>query len=500
MKPRYILLFTLSLAILSKCNTPNNSTLTSKLKYDQNRLAAEWEPAIGVMITWPLHVPHKLVIELAKDSKLFTLVPNETSSKEAISWFKKWNINLSNVQFIQVAQDVDASWVRDWGPHAVFNPTEEMKLGDGQYLYSTPLSGFGCDDELRFIFTNDNGDIIKTKTEDDAPIQIAEQLNIEVLELPFVFTGGNVLTDGRGSVFSTCIIANENEYDGLSETDFFEKAEELVGAHQYNIISNFEAQGIQHIDCFMKILDEETLLVAKPPLDHELFPVYENIVENELTKLKSVFGRSYKILRLDTDRYEGEELAAYTNSLILNKNIYVPLFDIPQDSIALNQWEEYMPGYTVKGFPFRMEEEPILADLAYELYDEIGWRGGDALHCRTRAIWDPDMLYLSVKPLPKNISFTESLTVEALIQDYSQQGLKPNSISVYWRAEGQPEWVNLPMSTQSDSLIFSAKIPIDSKAIGLEYYVSAESLSGNKEAKPMTAPQGYYYTKNQLTN
>jgi hypothetical protein len=38
-----------------------------------NRTAAEWEPALGTMIVWPLSIPHTLVIELARDNHLFTL-------------------------------------------------------------------------------------------------------------------------------------------------------------------------------------------------------------------------------------------------------------------------------------------------------------------------------------------------------------------------------------------------------------------------------------------
>lgn len=41
---------------------------------NNNRTAAEWEPALGTMITWPLCVPYKLVIELAKDNHFFTQI------------------------------------------------------------------------------------------------------------------------------------------------------------------------------------------------------------------------------------------------------------------------------------------------------------------------------------------------------------------------------------------------------------------------------------------
>jgi hypothetical protein len=36
-------------------------------------MVAEWEPAIGVLIAWPLSIPKELVMELAKDTKLYLL-------------------------------------------------------------------------------------------------------------------------------------------------------------------------------------------------------------------------------------------------------------------------------------------------------------------------------------------------------------------------------------------------------------------------------------------
>ena len=44
-----------------------------------NRTAAEWEPAQGTMVVWPLSVPYKLVVELSKDNHLYTLIANDST-------------------------------------------------------------------------------------------------------------------------------------------------------------------------------------------------------------------------------------------------------------------------------------------------------------------------------------------------------------------------------------------------------------------------------------
>lgn len=79
------------------------------------------EPAVGVLITWPLSIPHQLVIELAKDTKVQILVEDMKSKQDAIKWLSKWGILPSRIRFITAPLGIDASWTRDWGPHAVFN-------------------------------------------------------------------------------------------------------------------------------------------------------------------------------------------------------------------------------------------------------------------------------------------------------------------------------------------------------------------------------------------
>ena len=350
---------------------------------------------------------------------------------------------------------------------------------------------------MGFIFTERDEEtgaeiVVPTTTEDMAPYKIGEAMDFEMVELPFVFTGGNVLTDGRGTALSTCIITNENRYMGLKRKDFFKKAEELLGIEDYNIISNFEKNGIQHIDCFMKILDEERLLVICPPEDHELYPIYEDIVQNELSQLKNCFGRPYEILRLDTERYEKEELAAYSNSIIVNQNIYVPLFGIAQDSVALKQWAAAMPGYTVKGFEFVMADEPKLSELAREHYKEkIGWNSGDALHCRTRAMWDPEMLYISVDRIPKKVAEADGYEVRSKIIDYSGKGLIENDLKLSWRIKGEASWKEVALSKEGE-YDFLAVIPRVEKGNSVEYFIAAKSKSGKTETMPRTSPKGLY--------
>jgi agmatine deiminase len=494
-----ILISLLQVCVLGAQSPSNDHPFSSFSPSLQTRMVAEWEPAVGVLISWPPSIPHRLIQELAKDTKLHIIVPSRTMMQDAIVWLTKWGVYPDKVKFITAPSGVDVSWTRDWGPHAVFDTSKVMKLADARYIYSTPVSGYACDDSLQFLFYDTNGEIELTIADDRIPRNIAGSIDLDLIELPFAFTGGNVFSDGQQRGFSTCVIKNENEYLGIREDSFRAEVSKYLGITEYNILSNFEEHGIQHIDCYLKVLDEERLFVMRPPADHPASEVYEGILEYELSQLTNAFGRPYQILRLDTDVYGDEmypdALAAYSNSLILNKTIYVPMFSIPQDTVALRQWREAMPGYTVKGFEFIVGSEPHLDPEVYRHYGRLGWQGGDALHCRTRAVWNPTMLYISVDRIPANVSKADAYPVDVILKDYSAGNLMEESLRLLWRVKGTEKWDNRQLLPTGVPDHFSASIPGGMAGVTIEYYIAARSYWGTKATMPRVVPEAYYEFK-----
>ncbi|WP_394826716.1 agmatine deiminase family protein [Pendulispora albinea] len=373
-----------------------------------HRLVAEWEPALGAMLAWPLSVPHDLVIKIAKDARLYTLCADRAGCDEAKSWYERWGIDLARVEFLVVPQSSDASWIRDYGPHTLVDDAGRVELADARYDLGSPTSGLPCDAPLGTV--QNGGQPVSAAhagpagysvaAEDAAPAAIARALGLAHRPLGFALTGGNLATDGHGLALSTCIQANENRAMGLADDQFRTLVREQLGVARYVLVSNYESTGIQHIDCLLKILDSKRILVARPPVDHPASALIERIVTQELMPLTTFEGKPFEILRIDTARFRGDELAAYANALILNDRVYVPLFGIAEDQRALATWRAAMPGSKVEGFPFVLADEPILAPST-KMYRDIGWNGGDALHCRVRAVFDPARLARAAKGAPR---------------------------------------------------------------------------------------------------
>jgi agmatine/peptidylarginine deiminase len=352
---------------------------------DGLRVAAEWEPAVGVLIGWPLKLPRGLVTELAKDVALYVTVADKMHELKAGMTFRRWGIDPARVHFVLTRQGDGYFLTRDWGPFAVFADRGPLTLVDGRYL-DYPLGRLGG---KRLLWLSKLLGL-DYRPDDAAPAAVAGQLGLRRRELPVALTGGNLFFDGQGTGFATQILLDENRAMGVSREKFLATLREELGVARFHVLPNFERSGfegtgfgIHHADCLLKLLDEERILVKRAPRGHPDYQSVEAAVRH-LAGLTNVYGRPYTLLRIDAPRYRKQELANYTNSLILNRKVYVPLFGIPADGAALRTWRGACPGYQVIGFAFDKGED--------------GWSYTDSLHCRTRAVWDPKMLHLTQAP------------------------------------------------------------------------------------------------------
>jgi hypothetical protein len=144
-----------------------------------------------------------------------------------------------------------------------------------------------------------------------------------------------------------------------------------------------------------------------------------------------------------------------------------------------------------------LNDEPLVSPAIKSKYKTYGWNNGDALHCRTRAIWDNEMLYLTVNRPSADAASEEPFTIHTTIIDYSKKGLKPNAQKLYWRQQGEQKWNEVPLKKDYHNTHFKASIPSKAAKNKIEYYVSASSNSGRTETIPRTAPIGFYTNYNQ---
>ncbi|MHC4080320.1 MAG: agmatine deiminase family protein [Planctomycetota bacterium] len=423
------------------------------------RVCAEWEPAVGTLISWPLGIPQGLVVELAEDDMLFVLVTGPGAESQARATFTGWGIDPAHVEFIHTS--VQSHWPRDWGPHQIFD-------GSGQWAIVDPIfEGYPWVPVECQRLESPGGHA----GDDAVNIDVAAHFGAPLHALPAYLTGGNFHVDGHAAAFSSCAMVNENE-QLWTEPQFLGLAEQYVGIADYHIVDNTENFGIQHIDCWLMVLDEETLLVKRPPTGHE---EYDRIEANlqVLDSATTCYGRPYRVIRIDCPPFDGYNVAAYTNAFILNEKVLVPTFGIPGDVQALQTFADAMPGYEVIGFPG-------------------AWYHYDALHCRVRAIFDRHMLRMTHRRLDEQVDPAPDYEITVFIDDRSEAGLMPDELRVYHRQHGETVWNWLLLTPTGEPDTYGAALPGPALGATIEYYVAAADFSGRAETLPRTAPAGFY--------
>ena len=429
----------------------------------QVRMAAEFDPCTGTLITWPLGIPKELVIDLAKEDILYIAVGSTAEQTSATSQFTTWGVNLNNCVFVQAPHNTH--WSRDWGPNCTFDSAGEAGILD--FIFKGYLHVPGCG-------SSGSASYFGSYTKDDAANSImASTLGLPLRFMPSYFVGGNNMVDGLGTAISSHQIIKENEKNAIDSSTFRAYAETYCGINNYYFVDNPEHNGIQHIDCFAKFLDEETILIKEVNPTNPDYDCVEHLAD-QIKAMNSIYGRPYRIVRILAGEYSGNLTAAYTNALILNKKVYVPLFGISTDSTALQTYRDAMPGYTVTG---------------YTSSGASKWYYYDALHCRTMGIFDKDMLRIVHRPMDSIVSVASNLiTISAAIDARSGEALMQDSCLLYWRIKGASTWQSVQLTNTSVPDSVSASIPSQLPGTTIEYYLKAADLSGRVVTLPRSAP------------
>lgn len=434
------------------------------------RFVAEWEPAYGTLIRWPLGIPADLVVELAKDDSLYVLVANETQKQQAMYTFSSWNVNLEHCRFIFAP--TNSHWTRDWGPHYVFNEVGIGGIADPYFDGYPWVPGCFLPSGEKHPHYAKNSKDGRYQLDNAVNAILADTFNCPLISLPIYLTGGNVMVDGRKTAIATQQMLDEN-FPAFSQEEFMQIAADSLGISNFIIVDNPEINGIQHIDCYAKFLDEETILVKEVPSWHPEYLCCEALADH-LAGESNAYGEPYNIVRIFCGTYSGINAAAYTNSLILNTKVLVPLFGIPEDQQALQVYEQAMPGYEVIGFEWS------------------AWYHYDALHCRTMGIFDRHMLRIEHKPLRGQQFFDDLPLITAKMIAYSGEGLVNDELSLYWRESNTSEWYHEPLAAMPGTDSLMAHIPGAEVGLDYDYYIAAGDSSGRYETLPRSAPHGFH--------
>lgn len=341
------------------------------------------------------------------------------------------------------------------------------------------------------VYQNDVEQRFLLNFEDDHTGEfIADYLNIPSVTIktpfgePYYSDGGNFLTDGHGTFNVATNDTSKEIPEGLQlEFDYF---------YQYFGIKktlNLPTSLI-HIDYFLKMIDEATALIAYIPnsnFDVSIDKFYDDqyyinqVAVAVAQHLQSFNGIPITFIPIQNapttyDQNSGIVLhtskATYINSLILNKTVLVPQYQIaPFDELALSAYKKAMPGYKIIGVDCRQ-------------YAHLS----GAIHCLTHEIYAENPIYLKHQWYQGNVRNDKNgfpITVMAKSANGIRQAV------LYWRANKNEPFVAEMMTPLPDNH-FQALIPSFQNETIIEYYLQVENNSGKTINKPMVAPAHFY--------
>ena len=429
-----------------------NSNLRSDLYQETDpptgtvRFPAEFEPMQAVTIRYPLGIPTSLVKQLSDRTKVYVIV---TSSQQnsARNTFQNAGCNMDNISFYNMT--TDSYWVRDFGPWYIFNDLEPA-IVDNAYNRN-----------------RDNDNMV--------PVHMGEKLGLTVYGMNLTHTGGNMMEDGRGVGVSDELILQENNNN---ETNVRDKMRRYLGIDPYQITIDPQGDYIAHVDCWGKFLAPDKILIAQLPTSNSHYADYEEVA-SFFANTNCCWGYPYKVYRV----YEpgGNTVAPYTNSLIVNKTVFVPLGNnSTYNNQALQVYQNALPGYEIIGVTGA---------------SGTPWENTDALHCRTRGVMDFDMLFVDHREvLHGEKEWQDSYPVVSKFIAYSGQALKQDSLLVYYSIDGS-EYQTAHMTATENPDEYVGYITGYNGGSEIDYYVFGADNSGHRYTQPVFgAEEPHHFT------
>lgn len=392
------------------------------------RNPGEWEPSQGVIIRWPLGIPVSLIAEMSEDLVVTTIVASSYEQSSAMSTYSSGGVNMANTDWLFAS--TNSIWTRDYGPWFIIDGNDSLAIVDHIYNRPRPL-------------------------DDQIPWTLGTAWNLDVYGMDLEATGGNHMSDGLGVSMSTELIYDENP--SLSEFEVDSIIMAYLG-NSFTVLDYIEYSGIHHIDCWAKFLNPTTILVKDVPTSsssHALLDARAEFLSNQI----SSWGQPYTIVRIYCPTG-----TAYTNSIILNNKVFVPIFNDSFDDSALQTYENAMPGYEVHGYTG-------------------GWYDDDAIHCRTMGVPDRDMLELLHVPLSTTGDTLGDYEVILTIKARSGQPLINDSLKIIYQ-DRSSFWRTKPLSPTGNANEFAGYIPAQRAGTIVKYYIQAADQSGRVETHP----------------
>ncbi len=294
------------------------------------RAPAEFEPIQAVLLRWPFDWTKVasawedmigIFAEAGVRAAVWVNTPRQRD--EALKRLQARGIPTDHVRW--VVEPTDTVWIRDYGPQ-VIRSLESSEWGVVDFHYYPGR-----------------------RKDDNTPLVVAWGLQVPLVDrqkTEVVYTeGGNLNHDGLG-----CVVYSQRTYSnnpGVAPQEIDRRILTAFQAVKSLVPRDPRLDGTGHVDMFMKIVGSDKVLVGRYAPDQVDYDVLEECAALFSQETNGA-GQPWQVVRIvQPDVYYTQFVVpvvrTYTNSLIVNNVVIVPVYGIPEDEQALAVYREVFP-------------------------------------------------------------------------------------------------------------------------------------------------------------
>lgn len=340
------------------------------------RMPAEWEPHTATWLAWP-HNCDTWPNQLEEVQAIYLQMITALQGQEAVNLLVNDTPMASQVSQLLSAHGLHTDTITLYHCH-----TADAWLRDSGPIFLTPASGMAQSLALvDWRFNAWGNKYPEMLADDDLPRQIADLLGLPSFRPGIVLEGGSIDVNGRGSCLVTeqCLL-HPTRNPQMGRVDLERALYDYLGVRHVIWLG----QGIVgddtdgHIDDIARFVNPTTVVCAltEDPHDANYAVLQDNY--RRLQTATDQDGRPLQVIPLPLPGLVGtseEPLpASYANFYIVNGAVLVPIYDHPQDQVALAVLQDVFADRRVIGIPC----EPLVWGLG-------------AMHCITQQqpAWSP---------------------------------------------------------------------------------------------------------------
>ncbi|OYU96205.1 MAG: hypothetical protein CFE21_07280 [Bacteroidetes bacterium B1(2017)] len=457
---------------------PNNIVLPGEFEESQ-AVAISWSfdydangNPTGVDLTTVYgDVSAQLADAIQKECTVWIRVLYNGDTTKILNFMTARGTPLKNYKFMVTSGD--DWWTRDYGPMA---------------FYSKNLDSIGFVD-MKYYDGRDYDNVF--------PAQMAAAMGYENYVTQLNSEGGNLMGDGYGRLFFSDVIPTINGENGVhsspwSQQQTFDTLRQIFNTPDLsNLVSLKCDGGTGHIDLYVKLMDEQSLIVAQYP--SQITANDKQIIEDNyqyLLGLKSTYGRPFRIFRVEhptddngnhtvrTCNQLNNDARNFINGLTVNGSFIFPSYydgktgNAAQHARIMAYYKKLFPGYKIVPIDSR-DLSPL----------------GGAIHCITMQIpvedpirfWHPSVDGI-VPALPK-YHIVSKIDTKSGVQN----------AACYWVKNNDTTWNKVSLTDSSGYWVGDIENAKLQGSDSVYYYLEAKSNSGRTSTKPLNAKAGGYY-------